>query len=75
MEYLDEQVFGVEADNDDEEYERQKAFSEAKWQELEASEDSDGDKGGDQEGGDVENGGQDAGNRGEDNGKGTSHSK
>ena len=74
-EYLNEQVFGAEADDDEEEYERQKAFSEAKWQELEASEDGDEDEGGDKEGGDVENGGQDAGNRGEDNGKGTSHSK
>lgn len=73
--YLDEQVFGVEADDDAEEYERQKAFSEAKWQELEASEESDGDEGGDQERGDVENGGQDAGNKGEDNGQGNSHGK
>lgn len=71
--YLDEQVFGAEADDDDEEYERQKAFSEAKQQELGADDESAGDEGKDQEKGDEENAGQDAGNRGEDNGQGTSH--
>ena len=73
--YLDEQVFGAVVDDDEEEYERQKAFSEAKWQELEASGGSDGDGSEDQEGGDVEKGGQDAGNRVEDNGQDASHGK
>lgn len=75
VEYLDKQVFGVEADEDEQEYERQKAFNEAKWQELEAGEEIDEDEGGDQERDDVGNGGQDAGNKGEDNGQGTGHGK
>lgn len=35
--YLDEQVFGLQGDDDEAEYERQMAFSRAKWQELDES--------------------------------------
>lgn len=49
IDYFNEQVFGVTMDEFDEEYERQKAFNEAKWRELAAKREDDGDGSGTQE--------------------------
>ena len=76
--HLNEQVFGVGSDDDDAEYERQKAFNEAKWGELKAraaKEEHDGGQSEGDETSDVGNEGKNIGKKGGDNGEGSSHGK
>lgn len=77
-EYLYEQVFGMDREDDEEEYERQRAFNEARLRGLQtkaARKGGNGGNSGGQETDEAENEGEADSNKGEDKGEGSSHGK